>query len=545
MQDHVKAVFAYHELSKHDLGKYAKGPDSLDWDLQPNPFREFAASERISLPLTADRLDYTLHDVLTTNAIPASEFTLESIGQFLQVSMGLSAWKISGNDRWAVRCNPSSGNLHPTETYVVCNTIEQLTAGVYHYQSHDHCLEKRCDLTSHSATVDESLHSDGLIIGLSSIYWRESWKYGVRAYRYCQLDVGHAIAALRYGAALQGWHAHLLTQPGDAQVARLLGIDRQNDFQDCEKETPDVLLLVHRQADLDITRLDIEPLASAAHAASWTGKANVLSPQGRIRWPDINQVSQACSKPDTQFTSVTTESPHDHAVTNHDINASQVFRQRRSAIAFDGQTMLSTASFFQILSAISPDTQSVPFDCWSGAAHIHPVFYIHRVAGLNAGLYALPRSEQGFAQLKENFRDQFEWQKPEQCPEAIPFYRLVNANCQNAAKTLSCHQDIASQGAFAVSMLAEFESVIQDTPWNYRSLYYEAGMLGQALYIEAEAVNARGTGIGCFFDNKIHETLGIKDQTLQCLYNFTVGTSVLDNRLVSLPPYSHLQQHQE
>ena len=94
-------------------------------------------------------------------------------------------------------------------------------------------------------------------------------------------------------------------------------------------------------------------------------------------------------------------------------------------------------------------------------------------------------------------------------------------------------------------MLAEFESVIQDTPWNYRSLYYEAGMLGQALYIEAEAVNARGTGIGCFFDNKIHETLGIKDQTLQCLYNFTVGTSVLDNRLVSLPPYSHLQQHQE
>ncbi|TVR64991.1 MAG: hypothetical protein EA420_04215 [Candidatus Competibacteraceae bacterium] len=32
-------------------------------------------------------------------------------------SLGLSAWKQHRGSRWALRCNPSSGNLHPTEGY--------------------------------------------------------------------------------------------------------------------------------------------------------------------------------------------------------------------------------------------------------------------------------------------------------------------------------------------------------------------------------------------------------------------------------------------
>ena len=36
-----------------------------------------------------------------------------------ELALGLSAWKEYGGSRWALRCNPSSGNLHPTEAYVV------------------------------------------------------------------------------------------------------------------------------------------------------------------------------------------------------------------------------------------------------------------------------------------------------------------------------------------------------------------------------------------------------------------------------------------
>ena len=34
------------------------------------------------------------------------------------------------------------------------------------------------------------------LVALTSIHWREAWKYGERAFRYCQHDLGHAIAAV-------------------------------------------------------------------------------------------------------------------------------------------------------------------------------------------------------------------------------------------------------------------------------------------------------------------------------------------------------------
>ncbi len=32
-------IHSYHERSKHTLERYARGPETLDWDAQPNPFR--------------------------------------------------------------------------------------------------------------------------------------------------------------------------------------------------------------------------------------------------------------------------------------------------------------------------------------------------------------------------------------------------------------------------------------------------------------------------------------------------------------------------
>ncbi|MFW5853769.1 MAG: nitroreductase, partial [Thermodesulfobacteriota bacterium] len=58
----------------------------------------------------------------------------------------------------------------------------------------------------------------------------------------------------------------------------------------------------------------------------------------------------------------------------------------------------------------------------------------------------------------------------------------------------------------------------------------------------AEAHGVRGTGIGCFFDDPVHELLGLKDSTFQSLYHFTVGDPVEDERLSTYPPYHHLKR---
>ena len=90
-------------------------------------------------------------------------------------------------------------------------------------------------------------------------------------------------------------------------------------------------------------------------------------------------------------------------------------------------------------------------------------------------------------------------------------------------------------------MIAEFEGRLQDDGAHcYPRLFWEAGLLGQVLYLEAEAAGVRGTGIGCFFDDPVHEIVGIKERSFQSLYHFTIGGPVEDGRLMTLPAYHHL-----
>ena len=87
-------------------------------------------------------------------------------------------------------------------------------------------------------------------------------------------------------------------------------------------------------------------------------------------------------------------------------------------------------------------------------------------------------------------------------------------------------------------MVAEYEGPLRRYgPWFYPRLYWEAGVIGQVLYLEAEAQGIRSTGIGCYFDDQMHDVLGLKDHVYQDLYHFTVGGPVEDTRLRTLPPY--------
>jgi hypothetical protein len=63
-------------------------------------------------------------------------------------------------------------------------------------------------------------------------------------------------------------------------------------------------------------------------------------------------------------------------------------------------------------------------------------------------------------------------------------------------------------------------------------------LVGQSLYLEAEAAGFRGTGIGCFFDDPVHQAFGLRGKDWQSLYHFTVGTPVEDRRLKTLDPYA-------
>ena len=531
-------VREYHQRTKHSLQKYAKGPEALDWEAQPDPFRRFEGAQRIAMPLDSGQIHYAYAELLHGINPKVQALTRQSLGSFFQLSLGLSAWKQYGTDRWSVRCNPSSGNLHPTEAYALLPTLDnELVAGVYHYSSYDHCLEQRCRSTELAAAVPD----DSFFLGLSSIYWREAWKYGERAYRYCQLDVGHALAALRIAAAIHGWQMQLASDYSDEQLASLLGLNRTRDFDNVEKESPDLLLQVSSNKALsNNTRIDVLLDALATENSQWSGRANLLDPMPMYQWPVIEEVSHAATRTTTdigqhpQYQQVPAEQQ-----ALPDLDAVALVKQRRSAQAFDPNHRIDATSFMQILQSTLATTSPHLFA--DLPSHIDLLVFVHRVDGLDSGLYMLIRNKAHKTQLQELCRKEFDWQRPDDVPESLDLYHLVSANGQKVARSLACHQAIASEGIFSVAMLADFTNNLQSQPWQYRALHWEAGVIGQMLYLAAEAHGLRGTGIGCFFDDAIHNLLELNDMQYQSLYQFTVGVPIVDARIVNLPPYEHLQ----
>ncbi len=87
-------------------------------------------------------------------------------------------------------------------------------------------------------------------------------------------------------------------------------------------------------------------------------------------------------------------------------------------------------------------------------------------------------------------------------------------------------------------MLAQYREPLEAFgSWFYRRLYWETGVVGQILYLEAEASGIRATGIGCFFDDLAHRVFGIDGDRFQVLYHFTMGGPVEDERLQTHAPY--------
>ena len=560
-QNLIECVLAYHRRTKHHLHRFANSPGYLDWATQPDPFRTYAGAERVELPLVADRLNVTFDQLHIPGTVPVNPLDLNSVAILFELALGLSAWKQYESTRWALRCNPSSGNLHPTEGYAILPEIPGVGAGVYHYVSRDHCLERRCMLANQAAQdLAESLPPASFLLGLSSIHWRESWKYGERAFRYCQHDIGHAIASVRYAAAALGWSARVLTGISDPAISDLLGLNQPESFaaiEEPDREHPDVLVLIGAPNRSEpgqgekSQKICVAKLRNVFSASAWMGVANPLSP-AHVEWEAIDAVTEATWRKDQaeeigepgaavigDDLPALLSPPTDRTP----IRAARLITQRRSAVAFDGTTSISAETFYGMLDRLLPRAVVPPWDAWPYMPHIHCAIFVHRVRELPSGLYLLERSSAVHERLRSALRPEFLWQHPEGCPEHLRFFKLVEGDFREIAAGVSCRQEIAGNGAFSLGMIAEFsESIRARGAWWYRRLFWEAGLLGQVLYLEAEAAGVRGTGIGCYFDDAFHNLLGLNGDKFQSLYHFTVGGPVDDLRLTTLPPYSHLDR---
>ncbi len=337
----LETVLRYHDATKHHFNRFARSLGYLDWATQPDPFRRYAGAALIELParlrprrsagaLTAPR---ALHGSLRRRIPPLFDGAVR-VEAVRPLTLGAARQPVE-------RQSPPHRSLR------------RLGRARLPLRAAEHALEVAQRARRQRADATERCPSWSR---LTSIHWREAWKYGERAFRYCQHDAGHAIAALRFAAALLGWRLALLPRWSDAQIATLLGLDRDADYRGAEREEPECIAVVDAgRSCRNGCDTDPAPLLAAARAAPWQGVANRLS-ASHVEWPIIDEVAEATRYPGSGIGDPGSGGsaasagdgspiPDPGSRTRSARITREIILQRRSAIAFNGGYALGRDTF--------------------------------------------------------------------------------------------------------------------------------------------------------------------------------------------------------
>jgi len=203
-------MFWYHASTKHSYNSVRTNPNQLSWEDQPSTYKNYPDSyKRYKLDLD------------------------KSEDNFLYHIAGLTAKKSYPGGEYYLRINPSAGALYPNELYFQARGVENLEDGIYHYE-----------VSSSSLTLLEVITEDeglepylgyktamkGYLFLVSAIYYRSSWKYKNRAFRYCLLDAGHLLGSLEASALLKPHAVQVIYNIDKEKLNRMFGFEAQEWF---------------------------------------------------------------------------------------------------------------------------------------------------------------------------------------------------------------------------------------------------------------------------------------------------------------------------
>lgn len=455
----------YHLRTRHFPNRFAKSLGYLDWENQPSPYKSYFEAEQIPLKkITPPKKTYEKLYLKNDH----NPINLETIALMLRYSLAINAKKVYGPSSWYVRVNPSSGNLHPEETYIIFKN------GVYHFNVKNFSLELL-------AKSDKNIIENGFLIILNSIPLRESWKYGERALRYCLLDSGHAIAALRFSTNLLGWNMK------KARIEKEYFLSKFN-FHQNEEEIFEAAFFVFEDKIPDI---DLKILKNLEFKTAYSPLA-----KEKVRWEIIFESANKL-KDETKSEFI----KKDISFLPSTFDAYEIIDNRRSALGFK-QKYLPKNDFLDILDK-TLHRKIPPFDVEITANLIDFLIFVNRVEGIESGIYYFDRKKAKLSLIEKG-------------------------DFSQSAKFINCVQDLGSDSAFTINMIAPIP-----TNENYKSIMFESGMIGHILYLEAEAKGVRGCGIGCFFDDLITKEI-LNDEKKIATYGFSVGVPLIDERIIKI-----------
>ncbi|MGD0075663.1 MAG: SagB/ThcOx family dehydrogenase [Candidatus Binataceae bacterium] len=469
----IEAARTYHEVTKHSYTSVRGGGYSLDWDNKPLPYKIYPEAGALALPRD---LNLSAEPTLEAIAGGASGTTtaaldLAALGRILFCAGGLTRHRNVGGEQYHFRAAASAGALYPIEIYVASGEVDGLEAGLYHFSSADLKLRglRNGDWRSTIAAacaMNDTVRDARAIVILSAIFWRSTWKYRARAYRYCFWDAGTMLANLFAAASAEGLEAELLTAFVDSDLERLIGIDGEREGMVCVVAIGKASTPAQSAREPEPLKLETVPLA-----------------EKETTYDDLVKMNRASKL-------LTIEEARRVAAANLDVKPAAPTLISRQVGAIEpvnsaglGATILrrgSTRVFAResmegdVLGTIMALSSGRPRSDFPRLTDTYLI--VNAVDGLEPGAYYYSRERQSFDLLKAgDFRGQ--------------------------AGYLCLEQDLGADASVLVCYMADLERALK-TLGNrgYRDAHLEAGILGGNAYLAAYSMEHGATGL-TFYDD--------------------------------------------
>jgi len=472
----------YHEATKHSELSIRESGHLLDWGNRPSPFKVYKNLKAVPLPR-----DFSLPSEGSLKAISGIHPKVEGravdlhiLAQLLFFSAGLTRVVKFNSGPYYMRAASATGALYPIELYVVCGDISGLKAGVFHFNPLDFSLVQLRDGDYRGelgAMSDDSVLTAPVTVVLTSLAWRNAWKYGARSYRHWFWDSGVMIANLLAAGVSVGLKCGLIMGFVDSEVDRLLCLGER-------KETTVVLAPVG--------------LGPAAARAKEMRRTSRLSPEvnplsgEEVEYPIIWETHQASSlkSRDEVKTWVQDRLRFPRSlVTGNEIplrpmkysieapSLGDVILRRGSARRFARLPI----SFEQLSTIIDASTSAIPLDFLKPRETLIDVYLIaNEVRELRAGAYFYNRRAGCLEQLKVG---QF----------------------RGTSGYLCLEQPLFSDASAVFYLMTNLKSVIGALGnRGYRAAQFEAGVIAGKLYLSAYSLSMGASG-STFYDDAVTE----------------------------------------
>jgi len=226
MKENIGDLFQ--KETKYFKGKLSGRP--LNWHTKPKTYKQYPASPEIELGAPSSEGGEPLWTAVgkrrSIRNFKHRLLSKKDLSQLLWATQGITKREAD----FEFRACPSAGALYPVETYLILNDVENIDAGIYHYNIRSHALEQlqKGDfrLKIAQAALDQDMaYAANAVFVWTALFERAKWKYDQRAYRYVYLDAGHIAQNLALAAVSLDLGTCQIGALYDEDVNSLLGID--------------------------------------------------------------------------------------------------------------------------------------------------------------------------------------------------------------------------------------------------------------------------------------------------------------------------------